>query len=37
VVEIFRNKDGNKILLEVMERLDGSDLWDRLYGILIQV
>ena len=24
VIEIFRNKDGNKILLEIMERLEGS-------------
>jgi hypothetical protein len=37
VVEIFRNKDGNKVLLEIMERLEGIELWDRLYSILIRV
>lgn len=37
ILEIFRNKDGNKILLEIMERLEGTELWDRLYGVLIQV
>ena len=37
ILEIFRNKDGNKILLEMMERLEGLDVWDRLYGVLIQV
>lgn len=36
VVEIFRNKDGNKILLEIMEKLEGSELWDRLYSILVR-
>ena len=37
IMEIFRNKDGNKILLEIMEKLDGTELWDRLYGVLIRL
>jgi hypothetical protein len=37
IVEIFRNKDGNKILLEIMEKLEGTELWDRLYSILIRL
>jgi len=37
VIEIFRNKDGNKILLELMERQEGTELWDRLYSVLIQL
>ena len=36
VIEIFKNKDGNKILLEIMEKLEGTELWDRLNGILIR-
>ena len=35
VIEIFRNKDGNKILLEIMERWEKSKLWDKFYSILI--
>ena len=37
IVEIFRNKDGNKILLEIMEKLEGTEFWDRLYSTLIKV
>ena len=37
VVEIFKNKDGNRILLQIMEKLEGSELWDRLYSILIRL
>jgi hypothetical protein len=37
IVELFRNKDGNKILLEMMERLEGIELWDRFYGIMIRI
>ncbi len=37
ILEIFRNKDGNKVLLEIMEKLEGIELWDRLFGILLQV
>lgn len=37
IVEIFRNKDGNKILLEIMEKLEGTEFWDRLYSTLIKI
>ena len=35
VIEIFRNKDGNKILLEIMEKWEKTKLWDKFYYILI--
>ena len=37
IVDIFRNKDGNRILLEIMEKLEGTELWDRLYSVLIKL
>ena len=37
IVEVFRNKDGNKILLEIMERLEGSAIQQKIAGVLLKV
>lgn len=37
ILELFRSKDGNRILLELMERQEVSELWERIYSILVQV
>lgn len=35
-IELYRNQNGNKVLLEIMERYEGTEAWDRLYNILVQ-
>lgn len=37
IADIFRNKDGNRVLLEMMEQLEGSEIWDRLYSVLMKL
>jgi hypothetical protein len=37
ILELFRSKDGNRILLELMEKQEGSELWGRIYSVLVQV
>lgn len=32
---MYKNKDGNKILLEVMEKYESYEIWNRLYNVLI--
>lgn len=35
ILEMFRNKEGNKILLDLMDRNEGTLLWEKIYHVLV--